>query len=162
MRCNLRAGIGQRGRHVSRDRDQIEDRLAPLNIKLTQSDFLIVKDGRSASNQVAGSHMHASQRPAATNNWRTPARNRGPPRSGHLRVLGGAQTSTRTYNAVMGKLITAADIAQYLDVRDDFDLELFAYQELRQHGWDAHHGGTYMDPFTEKPRQYDVSARKEF
>jgi len=62
----------------------------------------------------------------------------------------------------MGKVITAADIAQYLDVRDDFDLELFAFRELRRHGWEAHHGGTYIDPYTEKPRQYDVAARKEF
>ena len=62
----------------------------------------------------------------------------------------------------MGRVITEADIAQYLDVRDDFDLELFAYRELRQHGWEAHHGGSYLDPYTEKPRQYDVAARKEF
>jgi hypothetical protein len=62
----------------------------------------------------------------------------------------------------MGKVITAADIANYLDLRDDFDLELFAYRELLEHGWVAHHGGAYTDPYTEKPRQYDIAARKEF
>jgi hypothetical protein len=58
----------------------------------------------------------------------------------------------------MGKEITADDITQYLDNRDDFDLELFALRELKAKGWNAHHGGTYTDPITTKPRQYDIQA----
>jgi hypothetical protein len=62
----------------------------------------------------------------------------------------------------VSKEITADDIAAYLDARDDFDLELFALQSLRDHGWEAHHGGTYDDPVTDKPRQYDIWARAVF
>jgi hypothetical protein len=60
------------------------------------------------------------------------------------------------------KEVTAAAIAEFLDTRDDFDLELFAYRSLADSGWGAHHGGTYHDPVTEKLRQYDVWARNEF
>src|SRR5262249_13066528 len=35
------------------------------------------------------------------------------------------------------KDIKAEDITQYLDSRDDFDLELFAFRTLRAHGWFA-------------------------
>jgi hypothetical protein len=62
----------------------------------------------------------------------------------------------------MSNAITGADIAQFLDDRDDFDLELFALRSLSERGWAAHHGGTYIDPFTGKPRQYDVWGRAEF
>jgi hypothetical protein len=58
--------------------------------------------------------------------------------------------------------VTADDIDQYLNARDDFDLELFAYRQLQGHGFQADHGGTYIDPYTQKPRQYDVWARKHF
>jgi len=54
--------------------------------------------------------------------------------------------------------INAERISEYLDSRDDFDLELFAYRALSEHGWPAHHGGTYTDPITSKWRQYDVRA----
>lgn len=58
--------------------------------------------------------------------------------------------------------ITADHIVQYLDSRDDFDLELFAYRSLNEGGWESHLGGTYVDPYTLKPRQYDVRGRKQF
>ena len=58
--------------------------------------------------------------------------------------------------------ITEKEISDYLDTRDDFDLELFAYRTLRENGWDAHLGGSYTDEITGKPRQYDVQALKEF
>jgi hypothetical protein len=58
--------------------------------------------------------------------------------------------------------ITGKDIAEYLDCRDDFDLELFALRSLRERGWSAHHGGTYVDPHLHKPRQYDVRALYQF
>jgi hypothetical protein len=62
----------------------------------------------------------------------------------------------------MGREIQAEDITEYLDSRDDFDLELFAYRALKEHGWFATHGGTYVDPLLGKPRQYDIRARQEF
>lgn len=57
--------------------------------------------------------------------------------------------------------ITAADIKQYLDTQDDFDLELHVYRTARKVGLAASHGGTYEDPVTKKHRQYDVRAWKE-
>jgi hypothetical protein len=62
----------------------------------------------------------------------------------------------------MGQEITADQIQQYLDSRDDFDLELFAYRTLRERGWVVHLGGRYVDPIAGKPRQYDVRARFGF
>jgi hypothetical protein len=57
--------------------------------------------------------------------------------------------------------ITAALIAKFLAERDDFALELFAYRTLRSNGWRAHIGATYTDPYTGKPRQYDVRGHKQ-
>jgi len=62
----------------------------------------------------------------------------------------------------MGQDITADHIAQFLESRDDFDLELFANRELKEHHWRALHGGTYIDPFTNKPRQFDLQAWSRF
>src|SRR5579863_7440609 len=58
--------------------------------------------------------------------------------------------------------VTDNDIEQYLNTRDDFDLELFVHRSLVERGLIADHGGTYVDPYTGKPRQFDVWARKEF
>jgi hypothetical protein len=58
--------------------------------------------------------------------------------------------------------INADHITQYLDGRDDFDLELFACRALKERGWVTHHGGMYIDPIAGKPRQYDVQARYGF
>lgn len=52
--------------------------------------------------------------------------------------------------------ITEKDLAEYLTTQNDFDLELFVYRTARELGLAASHGGTYNDPITEKPRQYDV------
>jgi hypothetical protein len=62
----------------------------------------------------------------------------------------------------MSKEITGEAITQFLDGRDDFDLELFALRAMTERGWGAHHGGAYTDPITEKPRQYDVWGLAEF
>ena len=56
---------------------------------------------------------------------------------------------------------TAELITQHLETRDDFDLELFAYRTLREHGWSARLGGMYTDPVQAKLRQFDIRARKE-
>lgn len=54
--------------------------------------------------------------------------------------------------------ITADDLAEYVATRDDFNLELYVYRTARELGLSATHGGTYEDPITNKPRQYDVRA----
>ena len=57
---------------------------------------------------------------------------------------------------------TAEDIKQFVEDKDDFALELFAYRELLQHGWSARHGGAYIDPVTDKFRQFDLQAHKDW
>lgn len=57
--------------------------------------------------------------------------------------------------------ITDRDIEEYLRTRSDFDLELFVYRTLQEHGCPAIHGGTYIDPIAKKARQYDVRATWE-
>lgn len=54
--------------------------------------------------------------------------------------------------------ITAEDLTEYVTTQDDFGLELFVYAKARELGLSATHGGTYIDPVTEKLRQYDVRA----
>jgi hypothetical protein len=62
----------------------------------------------------------------------------------------------------MPDTITADDIKKYLESQNDFDLELFAYRALLEKGIPAHHAGTYIDPWTGKPRQYDVRGTKVY
>lgn len=62
----------------------------------------------------------------------------------------------------MANEITADDISRYLNTRDDFDLELFAYRTLCASGWDVVLGGTYVDVVTGKVRQFDIRAYKTF
>jgi hypothetical protein len=57
--------------------------------------------------------------------------------------------------------ITVADIEEYLSTQDDFALELFVYHAARTAGLNVTHGGTYEDPLTKKPRQYDIRAWAE-
>lgn len=55
--------------------------------------------------------------------------------------------------------ITAADIESCLaSQQGDFDLELFVYRSLQERGISAVHAGTYIDPVTNKPRQFDIRA----
>lgn len=56
------------------------------------------------------------------------------------------------------KPIDQADIQEYLATQSDFDLELFVYRSVQQHGMTALHGGSYIDPTTGKTRQFDVRA----
>lgn len=50
------------------------------------------------------------------------------------------------------------DLREYLEGQDDFDLELFTYRTAKECGLRVSHGGSYEDPVTRKPRQYDVRA----
>lgn len=58
--------------------------------------------------------------------------------------------------------ITPADISEYLETQDDFDLELSVYRQLLEHGIASSHGGTYIDPHLGKARQFDIRARVGF
>lgn len=57
--------------------------------------------------------------------------------------------------------ISSEDLQEYLATQDDFALELFVYSKARSLGFNATHGGTYVDPVTKKPRQYDVRANMQ-
>ena len=57
--------------------------------------------------------------------------------------------------------ITTSDVEEYLATQDDFALELFVYNQARSCGLNATHGGTYEDPVTKKPRQYDIRVWSE-
>ena len=52
--------------------------------------------------------------------------------------------------------ITGDDITQWLDGRSDFSLEMQMLSHLNKLGLEAEHGGTYSDPVTNKPRQFDI------
>ncbi|MWA21184.1 hypothetical protein [Burkholderia pseudomallei] len=54
--------------------------------------------------------------------------------------------------------IEADDISRYLSAQDDFALELRSVKQAHQCGFQVRHGGTYSDPATQKPRQYDIRA----
>jgi hypothetical protein len=54
--------------------------------------------------------------------------------------------------------ITSTAIREYLDSQDDFALEMRICSLVSSLGYESSHGGTYEDPVTKKPRQYDVRA----
>lgn len=55
-------------------------------------------------------------------------------------------------------IITSEDLHEFVKSQDDFGLELFVYSAARDLGFDAMHGGTYVDHLTNKRRQFDVQA----
>lgn len=57
--------------------------------------------------------------------------------------------------------LTGAEIEAYLKAQDDFALEMQIYSQVTALGFAATHGGTYDDPATKKPRQYDIRAHIE-
>ena len=57
--------------------------------------------------------------------------------------------------------ITTDDVKEYLNSHDDFGLELDVYRKATQLGLITSHGGTYEDPITKKPRQFDIRAAGE-
>lgn len=58
--------------------------------------------------------------------------------------------------------ISPDDIREYLDSQSDFSLEMKSFKYLIDLGYEAEHGGTYYDPVTGTPRQFDIrcTARK--
>lgn len=64
----------------------------------------------------------------------------------------------------MGKLrpdpITDSDLIEYLDTRSDFAFEIETLKSLIEFGFSCDHGGTYEDPATQRPREYDIRATR--
>ena len=54
--------------------------------------------------------------------------------------------------------ITAEHLTQYLAEQDDFTLEVRTLRQLADAGCTVSHGGIYVDPTSEKPRQFDLRA----
>jgi hypothetical protein len=57
--------------------------------------------------------------------------------------------------------ISQRDIEEFLETQDDFALEMFVYRVASEIGANPRHGGTYTDPVTLKPRQFDVRVNFE-
>ena len=53
-----------------------------------------------------------------------------------------------------------ADLLNFLDTQSDFAFELKTLKILKENGFNCEHGGTYHDPVTRKPRQFDIRATK--
>lgn len=68
--------------------------------------------------------------------------------------------------SVMAKLkkdpITQADLIEFLESESDFAFELSILRSLQSEGFECEHAGSYDDPYTEKPRQFDIRATKRF
>lgn len=58
------------------------------------------------------------------------------------------------------KVTTAEDITECLESTSDFSFELKCLRQLIQLGYQCEHGGSYIDPVTSKPRQFDIRATK--
>jgi len=54
--------------------------------------------------------------------------------------------------------LTLADINDYLKTVDDFEFELEVLRMCRAASFEVAHSGTYEDPTTNKPRQFDIRA----
>ena len=57
--------------------------------------------------------------------------------------------------------ITEADLQEYCATASDFAFEQRVFAELRRLKFDAQHGGTYTDPVTSKPREFDIRAGRD-
>jgi hypothetical protein len=54
--------------------------------------------------------------------------------------------------------IASGDLTEYLDTTSDFAFELRCLDRLSRVGFRCQHGGSYIDPVTKKPRQFDLRA----
>ncbi len=52
------------------------------------------------------------------------------------------------------------DLLEYLEGDSDFSFELEVFKELVDRGFYCSHNGTYDDPATKTPREYDIRAHK--
>lgn len=58
--------------------------------------------------------------------------------------------------------IAQADLIEYLNDHSDFSFELNVLKSLVASGFTCEHGGTYADPVTHRPRQFDIRATRIF
>jgi hypothetical protein len=63
---------------------------------------------------------------------------------------------TRLRDSIIGE----NDLIEYLDKKSDFAFELAVLRLLDRHGFDCEHGGSYDDPVTQTPREFDLRATK--
>lgn len=54
--------------------------------------------------------------------------------------------------------IQASDLLEFLESESDFAFEVQVFNEVRRLKWFTSHSGTYDDPATNKPRQFDIRA----
>jgi hypothetical protein len=54
--------------------------------------------------------------------------------------------------------ITVSDLIEYLENHSDFSFEIETLRALIKLGFTCEHGGTYKDPATQIPREYDIRA----
>ena len=59
---------------------------------------------------------------------------------------------------LLGTQITDAEIREFADSQSDFGFELRVLARLIALTIDCEHSGTYDDPFTQRPRQFDIRA----
>lgn len=59
-------------------------------------------------------------------------------------------------------LVTKTDLMDYLTGESDFSFEVSTLRSLVKDGFSCDHGGTYIDPVTQKPRAFDIRAVKHF
>jgi hypothetical protein len=57
--------------------------------------------------------------------------------------------------------ITAKEFLEFVDADSDFGFEMKVLKLLRANGFDCSHSGTYVDPVTDKIRQFDICASME-
>jgi hypothetical protein len=58
--------------------------------------------------------------------------------------------------------IKADDLIAYLDDYSDFSFEIQVLNALIASEFTCEHGGTYDDPVTNKPREFDIRATRNF
>ena len=54
------------------------------------------------------------------------------------------------------------DLIEFLDTYSDFAFEIAVIKVLCSCGFQVEHGGTYIDPATKKPRQFDIRATRKW
>lgn len=58
--------------------------------------------------------------------------------------------------------VSQADLNDFLNDHSDFSFEIQVLHALIDRGFSCEHSGTYDDPSTDKPRQFDIRATKVF
>jgi len=57
--------------------------------------------------------------------------------------------------------IGSSDLIEFLDASSDFAFELACVKRISELGYRCQHGGSYTDPVTKKPRQFDIRAQRD-